>query len=159
MDIQIFILSTMSPESTAANLNLVDISFDKTKGTIQRFRLNRKKSSAISVSLWIGCQHPLTNILLESTLPYMDACICLYHDNDPLSCLRVRNAVKIMEKFSDNIWLMVTNKPVLRIRHESKIRKFFDRNGFLRPLLMENNIQESIEKILDVDLNVNKYLS
>lgn len=149
----------MSPESTAANLNLVDISFDKTKGTIQRFRLNRKKSSAISVSLWIGCQHPLTNILLESTLPYMDACICLYHDNDPLSCLRVRNAVKIMEKFSDNIWLMVTNKPVLRIRHESKIRKFFDRNGFLRPLLMENNIQESIEKILDVDLNVNKYLS
>ena len=89
----------------------------------------------------------------------MDACICLYHDNDPLSCLRVRNAVKLMEKFSDNIWLMVTNKPVLRIRHESKIRKFFDRNGFLRPLLMENNIQESIEKILDVDLNVNKYLS
>ena len=159
MDIQIFVLSTMSPESTAANLNLVNISFDKTKGTIQRFRLDRKKSSAISVSLWIGCQHPLTNILLESTLPYMDACICLYHDNDPLSCLRVRNAVKLMEKFSDNIWLMVTNKPVLRIRHESKIRKFFDRNGFLRPLLMENNIQESIEKILDVDLNVNKYLS
>ena len=149
----------MSPESTAANLSIVDIPFDKTKGTIQRFRLNRKKSSAISVSLWVGCQHPLTNILLESTLPYMDACICLYHDNDPLSCLRVRNAVKLMEKFSDNIWLMVTNKPVLRIRHETKIRKFFDRNGFLRPLLMENNIQESIEKILDVDLNVNKYLS
>ena len=91
----------MSPESTAANLSIVDIPFDKTKGTIQRFRLNRKKSSAISVSLWVGCQHPLTNILLESTLPYMDACICLYHDNDPLSCLRVRNAVKLMEKFSE----------------------------------------------------------
>ena len=149
----------MSPESTAANLNLINIPFDNAKGTIQRFRLNRKKSSAIAVSLWIGCQHPLTNILLESTLPYMDTCICLYHDNDPLSCLRVRNAIKLMESYCDNIWLMVTNKPVLRIRHESKIRKFFDRNGFLRPLLAGANIQENIEKILDVDLNVNKYLS
>ncbi len=42
MEIQIFILSTMSPESTAANLNIIDIDFDKTKGTIQRFRLDRK---------------------------------------------------------------------------------------------------------------------
>jgi hypothetical protein len=159
MEIQIFILSTMSPESTAANLNIIDIDFDKTKGTIQRFRLDRKKTSAISVSLWIGCQHPLTNILLESTIPYMDACICLYHDNDPLSCLRVRTAIQLLEVYCDNIWLMVTNKPILRIRHESKIRKFFDRNGFLRPLLVGENIQENIEKILNVDLNVSKYLS
>ena len=112
----------------------------------------------VIVSLWIGCQHPLINTLLESTLPYMDASICLYHDNDPLSCLRVRNAVHLMEKYCDNIWLMVTNKPRLRIQHKSKIRKFFDRNGFLRPLLNEN-IKENIEKILEVDLNVNKFLS
>ena len=146
----------MSPEMTSAVMQAVHIDFNIESG-IQRFRWKRPTSAGIAVSVWIACQGPLVNELLKSTVPYMDACLCLYHDHDALSCLKVRKAISLLESLNDAIWLMSTGIPKQRIRHESRIKKFYNKDGFERPLLT-GTLTENIEQLLKIDLKVLKKL-
>jgi hypothetical protein len=155
MEVHICIFSTMTPVATAACLKLSDLYFDAQLPSFQRFRWTRPSSLAVSV--WVVCQHPLTNELLNSTIPYMDACICLYHDHSPVSCLRVRKAMSLLEPLTDAIWLMSTTVPRSRLTHQSKIRKFYDKNGFERSLLT-GTLRENIEKLIEVDLKLLKHI-
>lgn len=155
MEIHICILSTMTPLATAAYLKTSDLEFQSDYPSVQRFRITRP--SSLVVSLWVVCQHPLTNEMLNCTIPYMDACICLYHDHSPVSCLRVRKAMSLLQPLSDAIWLMSTTIPRSRLTHESKIKKFYDKNGFERKLLT-GTLEENIEELIDVDLKILKHI-
>lgn len=155
MEVQIFLLSTMSGAMTAAYLKASGITFDGTaETTVQRARWKRPSGCA-SVSLWIACQHPVVDALAAELVPYMDASICLWHDHDALSCVRVRNAMNTLERFTREIWLQSTDRPRVTIQHKSRIRKFYTAHGFERPHRM-GCLSETIEDILKVDLNIFK---
>tara|TARA_B100000683_G_scaffold218506_1_gene214785 strand:- start:267 stop:740 length:474 start_codon:yes stop_codon:yes gene_type:complete len=157
MDVQIFVLSTMSPELTHTYFRTSHIDIDIDTPTIQRVRWPRA-DGALSVSLWVASQHPIVDNLAAMLLPYMDACVCLYHDHSAMSCIRVRKAMDTLQKFSDEIWLQSTVTPPIRMRHESRIRKFYTKHGFERPQ-RNGKLKDTIEEILRVDLNIFKYLS
>lgn len=144
----------MSPEMMATVMRTAHIDVGTEVG-IRRFRWKRPTSAGIVVSVWIACQGPLVNELLKSTVPYMDACLCVYHDHDALSCLKVRKAISLLESLNDAIWLMSTDVPKQRIRHKSRIKKFYNKDGFERPLLT-GTLSENIEQLLKVDLKVLK---
>ena len=129
MEFHIFILSTMSLEMTQANLKIYGI----------------------------PCQHPVSQHLSQSLLPFMDANVVWYHDNAALSCVKVREAVSSLEEIVDNIWLMATVVPVVRVVHESRIELCYDMNGFVRPYTC-GTLKNSIEKILKSELMVQKSL-
>ena len=123
MDVQIFVLSTMSPELTHAYFQSTHLDINIETPSIQRIRWPRS-DGALSVSLWVANQHPVVENLAGMLLPYMDACICLYHDHSAMSCVRVRKAMDILQKYSDEIWLQSTVTPPIRMRHESRIKNF-----------------------------------
>ena len=155
MEVHLFFFSTMTPRATAAYLKTADLEFDAQWPSVQRFRWNRP--SSLSISIWVACQHPLANELLDCIIPYMDASICLYHDHSPVSCLRVRKAMSLLEPLTDAIWLMSTTVPRSRVAHKSRIKKFYDKNGFERTLL-RGGLTENLEKLIDVDLKVLKHI-
>ena len=155
MEVHICIFSTMTPLATAACLKTADIEFEAELPSYQRFRWTRP--SSLAVSIWVVCQCPLSNELLNCTIPYMDACICLYHDHSPVSCLRVRKAMSLLEPLTDAIWLMSTTVPRSRLTHKSQIKKFYDKNGFERTLL-RGTLKDNIEKLIDVDLKILKHI-
>lgn len=157
MDVHIFILSTMSPRMTNAFFRTVNIDF-KILPNIQRFQWQRNNNTGKRVSIWAACQHPLLNDMFQNIFPYMDAAICLYHDHDAMSCLKVRKAVELLSPLQEHIWLMPTNIPKLDRRHESRIKKMYNRDGFVRPLL-DGAFHENIESLLEIDLNTAKYLN
>jgi len=155
MEVHICIFSTMTPTATTACLKGAQLDFDASLPSFQRFRWTRPSSLAVSV--WVVCQHPLTNELLNSTIPYMDACICLYHDHSPVSCLRVRKAMSLLAPLTDALWLMSTTVPSSRLAHKSKIKKFYDTNGFERTVL-RGTLRENIEQLINVDLKILKHI-
>lgn len=156
MEVHIFIWSTMSPEMTAQNLNEIGFRFDTSAGTIQRFRWTRGNHDALQVSLWVACTHPLIYTLVEMCMSSMDACVCLYHDHDTLSCLRVENTVRKMEQYTDSIWLMTTTFPRILTPHASKVTKYYDSNGFERTRLTKG-IGDNIKQILQTHLSQHRY--
>lgn len=156
MEIHIFIWSTMSPEMTRDNLYLHGIEFDPTNaGTIQRFKWPRK--GPMSVSLWITCHHPISFELSNSIIPYMDACVCWYHDHDAMSCIRVDAAMKLIEQFSSTISLMTTTTPQVDFSHKSKVRKYYDDMGFERRR-MTQSLPDCIEVFVANHLQFHKHL-
>tara|TARA_B110000285_G_C15050328_1_gene576598 strand:+ start:458 stop:934 length:477 start_codon:yes stop_codon:yes gene_type:complete len=151
MEFHIFILSTMSLEMTQANLKIYGIPFELVAGSIQKVKWPE------NTTLWIACQHPVSQHLSQSLLPFMDANVVWYHDNAALSCVKVREAVSSLEEIVDNIWLMATVVPVVRVVHESRIELCYDMNGFVRPYTC-GTLKNSIEKILKSELMVQKSL-
>jgi len=151
MDIHIFILSTMTPEMTSAFFESHNVAVDASE-SIHRHQWKRGDAmqGGKMCSLWITHMTPLTCELLSSTLPYMDAAICLYHDDDALSCVKVRNAEGQLSMHHDNIWLLPTCLPAVTQKHNSRIKKFYNKDGFERPQL-RLGLQESIENILLTD--------
>jgi hypothetical protein len=123
MERHVFILSTMTPALTNAALAHVEI--ETQEGTIQKYRWDEQ------TTLWIACQHPVVKCLAESILPYMDKCVCWYHNHCSLSCLRVDNCITFLEKYHSNISLMTTVNPVLSQPHQSKVKKYYNKHGFL----------------------------
>lgn len=156
MDVHIFILSTMTRRGTAAVLKNAEIYMDSTSNDILRFDLPQKKCRAKKLTVWCACQDPLLNEVVKNTLPYMDACICLYHDHDALSCMRVRNAMKLLESANNAIWLMSTSIPVVFRKHKSRVCKFYNQNGFERPFIRECT-KENLEYFLDIDVKMLKH--
>jgi|TARA_B110000977_G_scaffold200605_1_gene291756 hypothetical protein len=145
MDTHLFILSTMSPALT--NAALPNFDFDTKAGTIQKFKLDNQ------TTIWIACQHPVINCLAESIVPYMDACVCWYHDHCTLSCLRVQNCMTFLQKYHQNISLMTTIKPALLYRHHSKIKKYYNNHGFQRKHYLKDFIINVQNIILDSKLS------
>ena len=156
MEIHICILSTMTPRMTQANMNSVGIECDLKEGTIQKFRWSRGKG-AYKVTIWIACMHPVVTSLASSFLPYMDACLCWYHDHDGLSCARVSAAMAILERYGTNISLMVTNVPCLQYPHKSNVRKYYDKLGFERDRL-QATFAENIEAMVQNHCSYHKQL-
>ena len=156
MEVHVLILSTMSSMMTIAFLkyNNIDIVVDK---DIQRFNWTRSKLHQRKLTIWIACHTPLTNELLSSLVPYMDAVVCLYHDHDALSCLKMRAAMESVSRFHDVIYPMMTAVPRLHRRHQSRIQKFYNKNGFERERLT-GALHEAVERILKLDLNIVKTL-
>ncbi len=156
MEVHFFILSTMSYDMTKANLP--EFPFEKGP-VIQKFIFPRQ--GVIKMTIWIACQDAIINELLPEILPYMDAAICWYHDHSPLSCLKVRNAVSTLEQCIDTIWLMNTTIPKLRMKHQSKIKKMYNKIGFQRPMLSDtlaNNFEQILHS-LQHSLQIQKYLN
>lgn len=156
MEVHLCLWSTMSPKMTRANLILYGIEFDETEeGNIQRFRWGRR--GPVCVSLWVTCQHPIVSGLASSLLPYMDACVCWYHDHDAISCIRVDAGMQILEKYNSNVWLMATAIPKVNPPHQSKIRKYFDDMGFERTRLtssLDKNIEMFVKRHLQYKKDV-----
>lgn len=155
MEFHIFVLSTMSVEMTQANLNKYNKTFILDDSIIQKF--NWERDGEISVCLWVISQHPASMELSKNLMQFMDACCVWYHDKSALSCVKVREGVNFIEKHNDNIWLMSTTIPSIRISHKSRIERCFDSNGFERPYLY-TTLDTSIEKILETELKVQKNL-
>lgn len=155
MEFHVCILSTMTPEMTAANFKLYDIEYDYKPGCIQKIRWPR--TSEISITLWLVHQHPVSDELLKFLLPYVDVSIVWYHDHQALSCLKVKNGVKLISRIS-NIWLASTQVPKLRAIHRSRVEKCYDSNGFLRPHCIDFTLEKNIEEILRSELKVQKKL-
>lgn len=155
MEFHVCILSTMTPEMTAANFKLYDIVYDYKPGCIQKIRWPR--TSEIAITLWLAHQHPVSDELLKFLLPYVDVSMVWYHDHQALSCLKVKNGVKLISQAS-NIWLASTQVPKLRNIHHSRVEKCFDKNGFLRPHCKDFTIEKNIEEILRSELKVQKNL-
>jgi hypothetical protein len=131
----IFIISTMTPDLTSQVFsNIVKINYD----TIQKFEYNNKQ-------LWIACQSPILQCMAENIIPHADKCVVLYHKNDVLSCLRVKNTVQFVSGLNENIELAAVSLPILPSVN-SLVRKIYDSNGFLRKLYT-GNIQDIIENI------------
>lgn len=156
MEVHIWLLSTMTPEETAANLQPYDITFDVHDGTVQKFRWARE-DRPVSVSLWVACMHPLVTHLAPSFAPHMDACACWYHDHDGLSCLKVQAAMTLLQSLHDNVRLMATTLPEKQQKHHSRIRRHYDAHGFEIPRLV-SNLEDNIEEILRVHLDIQKNL-
>lgn len=146
----------MTHDMTNAFLAAQHIDCDMTDG-IHRFKWNRPNKAGISVTIWIACQSPLMNVLIESTLPYMDACICLYHDHDATSCMRVRKAMQMLDTYSQNIFPMMTTIPPIIDKHKSRVVKFYNKDGFERTR-HTGTLSETIETLLRVDLHIFKSL-
>lgn len=151
MEVHVFILSTMSLETTTAYFKAQHLEYEA-KDSIQRFQWKRQSNAGISVTIWIACQSPLINELVASTLTHMDACICLYHDHDALSCLKVRKGMGILALYNENIFPMMTTSPQLVHKHNSRVQKFYNKDGFERELLGPS-LRHTIEKILKNNLN------
>lgn len=149
-------MSTMTPEFTAANLRQFDLDFQLVPGSIQKIRWPR--AFDISITLWVCHQHPVSDELLVSLLPYMDVATVWYHDHSSMSCLKVRSAVSLLERSISNIWLMATRMPLVHIVHQSRIEKCYDNNGFLRPCCKDYTMEKGIEEILRSELKVQKSL-
>jgi len=145
----------MSMEMTKANLKVYGIPFELETGSIQK--LKWPKSKEIAITLWVACQHPVSDHLQPSLLPFMDVCVVWYHDNAALSCVKVRQAVTTMEPMVDTIWLMATTVPVVRVVHKSRIEVCYDLHGFVRPQT-SGTLENSIVKILKSELKVQKSL-
>ena len=146
----------MSVEMTAQHLNELGFTLDTSGDVIQRFHWSRGRNQAFRVSLWIATTHPLVRELTPSILPYMDACICWYHDHHALSCLRVRETMRHMEQYTDSIWLMVTTFPRVLTPHASHVPRFYDVNGFERTRLTGDFI-ESLTYIVKEHVRRNPY--
>lgn len=154
MEVHVCLWSTMSPKMTRANLLLYGVDFNEVEnGCVQRFRWAR--SGPISVSLWVTCQHPLVSSLASSLLPYMDTCVCWYHDSDALSCVRVEAAMELLQKYGSDTCLMATVVPRLAHAHKSKIRKYYDDMGFERRRLT-CDLNENIEMLVKRHLKYKK---
>ena len=155
MEFHIFIMSTMSVEMTQANLNKYNIDFKLDNSIIQTANWSRKGD--IRVKLWIACQHPLSLELSKTLLQFMDVCCVWYHDKSALSCIKVRNGGRQHENIHDNIWLLATSVPRVRISHESKIERCYNQCGFERPFLY-HPLDKSIEKIIETELTTQQKL-
>lgn len=155
MEVHIFILSTMNGEMTHQFLRENNLDFELSE-SIQRFRWSRSSANTgKTASLWCTTHEPLTSEMLPNIVPYMDACICLYHDHDALSCLQVRKAMDKLSAQNDHIWLMPTTIPNVDTKHKSRIKKFYNKSGFERPQII-GTLSHAIEEILNIDiLNLN----
>lgn len=156
MEVHILLLSTMTPEDTASNLKLHDISCDVCEGTIHKTRWVRQ-DRPITVSLWVACVHPVVEHLGSSFVPHMDACVCWYHDHDGLSCIKVKATMQFLQRLHDNVRLMATTLPEKYPKHHSRIRKHYDSHGFEIQRLV-SSLDVNIEEILKVHLNIQKNL-
>jgi len=145
----------MSIEMTQANLKKYNITMAKDDSIIHHHSWSR--DGDIKVKLWIACQHPLTMEMSSSLLPFMDACCIWYHDKSALSCIKVREGIRCLSSTNDNIWLMATSVPFVRIKHLSRIERCYDSNGFERPFLY-SSLDNSIEKILETEISLQKKL-
>ena len=145
MEFNIFVLSTMTPEMTAANFRKYDLESSSVPAAIQKIHWPR--DLAINVKLWCAHQHPVSKELFPALLPFMDACVVLYHDHSPLSCLKVSGAIKQVSAHIDSIWLVAQTTPHHHPKYASKIQKSYNRHGFLRPCLT-TTLDKSIEIIL-----------
>ena len=156
MEVHILLLSSMSREDTHKNLARYGIDFDRAEDSIQKFHWSQG-AAAISVSLWVSCQHPVVEHLAESFIPHMDACVCWYHDHNGLSCLKVLHGMLILQAHSTNVWMMATTYPNIRNKHDSRIRKYYCSNGF--PIIrLTKSLEENIDEILSVHISINKTL-
>lgn len=141
METHLFLLSTMTPQLTRAALAPIDLDFQATPGTIQKFEWSDQ------TTLWIACQHPVTAALAASILPYMDACVCWYHDQCALSCLRVHSCMGLLEKYHDKVAMMSTVCPTQQQPHTSKVQKYYNKHGFLREFYCQT-FRDNIENMI-----------
>lgn len=156
MEVHVFLLSTMTPSDTAANLHEHGLTFDSVSGTVQKLRWVRQ-DRPVSVCLWVACVHPLLEHLAPSFVPHMDACVCWYHDHDGLSCIKVHGAMTLLQSLHDNVRLMATTLPEKRTQHDSRIRRQYDAHGFEIQRLV-SSLDTNIEEILRVHLNIQRNL-
>lgn len=156
MEIHICILSTMTPRMTKANLNASGVEFDETEGIVQKFRWSRGQG-AYKVTLWVACLHPVVNMLASSFIPYMDACVCWYHDHDGLSCARVAATMALFERYASMTRLMVTTMPRLQYPHKSNVRKYYNKLGFEHERL-QGTFAENVEHIVQQHFTYKKHL-
>jgi hypothetical protein len=156
MEVHILLLSTMTLQDTASNLSGIGLEFDTVSGTIQKLRWTRK-SGAVSVSLWVACVHPLVEHMASSFVPHMDACVCWYHDHDGISCLKVDHALTFLQSMHDNVRLMATALPEKHTKHESRIKRHYNRHGFEIQRLT-SSLEINIEEILRIHLDIQKKL-
>lgn len=156
MEVHILLLSTMTPQDTAANLAPHEITFDTRDGTIQKFRWVRQ-DRPVTVSLWVACVHPLVEHLGASFIPHMDACVCWYHDHDGLSCIKVNTSMTFLQGLHDNVRLMATTLPNKHDKHHSRIRRHYNAHGFEIQRLV-SSLETNIEEILKVHLDIQKNL-
>ena len=157
MEVHIFFVSTMTAVDTMANLEAYGFTFDCQEGTIQKFKWIRDDRAAVSVSLWVSRLHPLLEHLASSLVPYMDACVCWYHDHDGLSCLQVQQAMNLLQRLRTNVRLVAATTPLKHERHESRIRRYYDQHGFEIERLI-GTLDTIIEEILRVHLDIQKSL-
>lgn len=150
------LLSTMTPEDTAANLKPYDLPFDIQEGTIQKFKWVRE-DRPVSVSLWVACLHPLFDHLAPSCVPHMDAVVCWYHDHDGISCLQVKRAMGLLQELHSNVRIMATTSPHKLEKHASRIRRYYNEHGFEIERL-HATLDMNIEEILRVHLDIQKNL-
>jgi len=147
------LLSTMTTDMTRAFLSCYDLDFDVTPGTINKLHWPVERS--VSVSLWVACQHPVVEHLGGSFMPHMDACVCLYHDHDGLSCVRVESGMKLIQQYHANVWMMATTLPAVSKQHSSRVRRYYNDNGF-EITRLTNALDKNIEEILKLHLMVQK---
>ena len=155
MEVHIMLLSTMNTEMTREFLSRYDLEFDVTPGTICKLHWPVERS--VSVSLWVACQHPVVEHLGGSFMPHMDACVCLYHDHDGLSCVRVESGMKLIQRYHANVWMMATTLPAVIKQHSSRVRRYYNDNGF-EITRLTNALDKNIEEILKLHLMVQKTL-
>jgi len=153
MEVHIMLLSTMTTDMTRAFLSCYDLDFDVTPGTINKLHWPVERS--VSVSLWVACQHPVVEHLGGSFMPHMDACVCLYHDHDGLSCVRVESGMKLIQQYHANVWMMATTLPAVSKQHSSRVRRYYNDNGF-EITRLTNALDKNIEEILKLHLMVQK---
>lgn len=136
MNEHIFIISTMNPELTSQVFsNLLNISLDY---SIQKFEYESKQ-------VWIACMSPILQCMAENIIQYTDKCVILYHTNNVMSCLRVKNTIKFISRYNNNIEIAAVSLPVLP-SIKSLVKKQYDQNGFLMKFTT-GTIQEIIQKI------------
>lgn len=143
METHLFLLSTMSPQLTRAALAPFDIDFQVRPGTIQKFEWDSQ------TMVWIACQHPVVAALADSILPYMDTCVCWYHDQCALSCLRVHSCLDFLAKYHDKVAMMSTTCPPQHQPHTSKVRKYYNKHGFLREFYSQS-LRHNIENMTKI---------
>ena len=146
----------MPVEMTRQHLNEHGFTLDTSPGTIQRFHWSRGRDDTFHISLWVATTHPLVRELTTVLLPFMDACICWYHDHHTLSCLRVHETIRYMEEYTDSIWLMVTTFPRVLTPHASRVTRFYDANGFERTRL-KGEFFENLSHIVNEHIRKSPY--
>ena len=62
-----------------------------------------------------------------------------------------------LSPYHDVIYPMMTAVPRLHRRHTSRIKKFYNSDGFER-VMLTGTLAEMMEKILNLDLNITKTL-
>lgn len=136
----------MSPKQIRANLLLNGIDFDETEDVCIR-KIIWPRSGPTRVILWMVCHHPVASGLASSLLPYMDVCVCWYHDHDAMSCLRVESAMGVLQMYNSNTCLLATVIPRASSVHKSNIHKYYDELGFER-VRFTSGLNESIELLI-----------